>query len=152
MTREGSGYRVVIGDRVYAVDLERFGEAGRSLIIDGAQHEVMVHASGDGRYQVSSARGLDVVGVVDPLTHLARQTQGDEAASGAGRTVAYMPGRVVGLLVEEGQAVEAGQGVVVLEAMKMENEIPAERDGVLRRFFAEVGQVVESGDALFEVD
>lgn len=151
LSRDGGGYRIVIGDRAYRVEVEKFGQAGRSLIIEGAQHEVVVRALGDGRYQVASARGLVVVDVVDPLTHLARVTHGGDAAAGAGRTTAYMPGRVVGLLVGVGDTVEPGQGVLVLEAMKMENEIAAERGGVLRRFFVEEGEAVESGDELFEV-
>ena len=51
-----------------------------------------------------------------------------------------------------GEVVEAGQGLLVLEAMKMENEIRAERAGVVRRFLVEPGQPVESGDPLFEVE
>jgi 3-methylcrotonyl-CoA carboxylase alpha subunit len=151
LERDGEGYRVAIGERTYRVDLARFGQAGRSLLIGGRQHEVMVRAVGGGRYEVGSPRGLDVVEVVDPLTHLARQAHGGDAASGGGRVTAYMPGRVVGLLVEEGASVTAGQGVLVLEAMKMENEIAADHAGVVKRFFVEPGRAVESGDPLFEI-
>jgi biotin carboxyl carrier protein len=63
-----------------------------------------------------------------------------------------MPGRVVAVLAEEGARVEAGQGVVVLEAMKMENEIRAERAGTLARLHVRPGQAVEGGDPLFEVE
>ena len=64
---------------------------------------------------------------------------------------AQMPGRVVAVLVEEGEAVAAGQGLVVLEAMKMENEIQAEAAGVVTKILVEAGQAVEGGDPLFEV-
>jgi biotin carboxyl carrier protein len=63
-----------------------------------------------------------------------------------------MPGRVVALLAEEGSSVEQGQGILVLEAMKMENEIAAERDGTLKKLFVELGQPVEGGDPLFEIE
>ena len=63
-----------------------------------------------------------------------------------------MPGRVVALLVAQGDQVEPGQGVLVLEAMKMENEIAAEAAGVVSQFFVEEGQAVEGGDPLFEVE
>ncbi len=149
--RDGDAYRVSIAERSYRVDLERFAETGRSLVIEGVQHEVAVRSLTSGRYQVSSAHGLDEVEVVDPLTHLARQAHAGDAGSGGGRTSAYMPGRVVGFLVEAGDTVEPGQGVLVLEAMKMENEIAAERGGVVSRFFVEEGQAVESGDDLFEI-
>ena len=152
LERHGDVYRVEIGDRVFEVDVERFGEAGRSLIIGGVQHEVVVKSLGRGRYQVASARGLGEVEMIDPLTHLARQARQPEEVAGSQRTTAYMPGRVVTHLVEAGETVEVGQGVLVLEAMKMENEICAERGGVVSAFFVEPGQAVENGDPLFEVE
>ena len=63
-----------------------------------------------------------------------------------------MPGRVVTLLVGEGETVKAGQGVVVLEAMKMENEIQTDVAGVVKKIFVEEGQSVEGGDPLFEIE
>ena len=63
-----------------------------------------------------------------------------------------MPGRVVEVLVEEGARVEAGQGLIVLEAMKMENEIQAEHEGVVKQVFVTAGQAVEGGDPLFELE
>jgi biotin carboxyl carrier protein len=63
-----------------------------------------------------------------------------------------MPGRVVAVLVEVGAAVTAGQGIVVLEAMKMENEIRAEHDGTIAKIFVQPGQAVDSGNPLFEMD
>ena len=143
------GYRVRVGEAEYAVGV---GDAGglMSLVVDGRQYEVAVGAERDDRYVVSSSRGLDTVVLMDPLTHLARQGK-DDVRSGAGRVEAYMPGRVVAVLVAEGDAVEAGQGLVVLEAMKMENEIQAEGPGVVRKVFVEQGQAVEGGDILFEI-
>jgi pyruvate carboxylase subunit B len=63
-----------------------------------------------------------------------------------------MPGRVVAVLAEAGQEVKAGQGIVVLEAMKMQNEILAEHDGILKALFVQPGQAVEGGDPLFEME
>jgi pyruvate carboxylase subunit B len=63
-----------------------------------------------------------------------------------------MPGRVVALLVKEGDEVAAGQGVVVLEAMKMENEIRAEHEGRITKLHVEPGQAVDTGSPLFEME
>jgi len=63
-----------------------------------------------------------------------------------------MPGRVVVIMVEEGDTVAAGQGLVVLEAMKMENEIQAESAGIVRRVHVTAGQAVEGGDLLFDIE
>ncbi len=96
--------------------------------------------------------GGGAVAVSDPLTHLASQTRGGKAGRRRERVAAYMPGRVVTLLVQEGQEVAAGQGIVVLEAMKMENEIRAERDGTVSKIFVQPGQAVDTGNPLFELE
>ena len=63
-----------------------------------------------------------------------------------------MPGRVVRLLVAEGDAFQAGQGLVVVEAMKMENELTADRDGKVVSIAVETGQSVEGGALLMVID
>lgn len=63
-----------------------------------------------------------------------------------------MPGRVVGVAVREGDAVVAGQPLVVLEAMKMQNELQAERDAVVRKVHVAVGEAVEGGDPLIDLE
>ena len=65
---------------------------------------------------------------------------------------AYMPGRVVSVLVEEGAAVEPGQPLMVLEAMKMQNEIVAEHRGVVKKIHVAAGDSVDSGAPLFELE
>ena len=63
-----------------------------------------------------------------------------------------MPGKVVRVLVAEGDSVTAGQGLLVIEAMKMENEVAAARDGRVSSLKVEPGQVVEGGAVLAVVD
>jgi biotin carboxyl carrier protein len=149
--REGDGYEVTVGDRTYHVDAIPAANAVHSLRIDGAQHEVSVRLKGED-YAVTSRHGTTTVSVTDPLTHLAAQTRGGKGGKRQRRVTAYMPGRVVAVLVEEGAAVTTGQGVVVLEAMKMENEIRAEQDGTIAKIFVQPGQAVDSGNPLFELE
>lgn len=151
--RDGGRYEVVVGERTYQVEAVRVhdGSGLWSLIVDGAQREVAVAAGRGDRYQVSAGGESHDVSVSDPLTHLARAAHG-AAAGGAKETVeAYMPGRVVTLLVAEGDEVAAGQGVLVLEAMKMENEIAAEHAGRITKLHVQEGQAVEGGDPLFDL-
>jgi pyruvate carboxylase subunit B len=156
--RHGDGYEVVVGDRVHYVDAANSDSGGiagiRSLVIDGAQHEVSVRRGGeDGNdWTVAGRHGAATVSVTDPLTHLAAQTRGGKGGKRHKKVTAYMPGRVVAVLVQEGGTVTAGQGVIVLEAMKMENEIRAEHDGTIARIFVQPGQAVDMGDPLFELD
>lgn len=159
------GYEVRVGETAYAVDNKAGGAGLQSFLIreeakagstDGAlrhQREVYVHAEGGGRYQVRGPGPIPAAGltVADPLTHLAQVSRGGAGRGGKSQVTAYMPGRVVSVLVEEGAEVTEGQGIVVLEAMKMENEIPAESAGTLSRLLVEPGQAVDAGDPLFEI-
>ena len=124
----------------------------RSLIIEGRQFEVSVRRQNGGSYSVGHQGAIDEVEVLDPLSYLAGQGSAGAKRKGAHQIEAYMPGRVVEILVEEGTRVEAGQGLIVLEAMKMENEIQAEHEGVVKRIFVTAGQAVEGGDPLFELE
>ncbi|MES1245032.1 MAG: acetyl-CoA carboxylase biotin carboxyl carrier protein subunit [Acidobacteriota bacterium] len=149
--KDGDRYEVKIGERTWTVDAKTARGGLRSLLIDGAHHEVAVSLRGED-YWVSTRDGGGPVAVTDPLTHLASQTRAGGGGKRRQKINAYMPGRVVALLVEEGQEVTAGQGVVVLEAMKMQNEIRAEHDGKITRIHVQPGQAVEGGDPLFEMD
>ncbi len=160
-----SGYEVAVGERLYQVDSEDLGSGLRSLILsrtaaDGkpaeetTRHaEASVHPRGDGHYDVfHGAPEASRLRVADPLTHLAQESLVGGEGGGRRQVTAYMPGRVVALLVAEGDEVQEGQGVLVLEAMKMENEIPAESSGKVLRLLVENGQAVDSGDPLFEIE
>ena len=146
-----AGRRVTVDGTSYDVDVSAAGPTVRSLLIDGQQTEVGVHRQRDGRYEISGPDGRQAVEVLEPLTLLAEKAHDAGSGSTSNRIVAYMPGRVVEFLVAEGDRVEPGQGVLVLEAMKMENEIQAESGGVVERFFVEEGQAVEGGDPLYEI-
>lgn len=150
--RDGDRWRIEIDGRIHDVDEVATGSATRSLLIDGHQHEVVVlrGRERDG-YRVSTRRGPETVEVLDLLTHLARETRAETGGGGSRQVAAYMPGRVVAVLVEEGSEVVAGQGIVVLEAMKMENEIQADRAGTIETIHVRPGQPVEGGDPLFDL-
>lgn len=81
-----------------------------------------------------------------------RGRRGGESAGGSRPIAALMPGRVVRLLVEVGQAVEAGQGLIVVEAMKMQNEMKAPRSGTVTQIKTEPGAPVAAGDVLMVIE
>jgi biotin carboxyl carrier protein len=147
-------FRVRMGDREMEVDARRIGGFD-SLIVDGRQFELALtereRRAGASLFRVDDGRESREVEVLEPLAFLARESGGAAAGGGASVVRAYMPGRVVQVLAPVGTAVDAGQGVLVLEAMKMENEIQAESSGVVAQVFVEPGQAVEGGDPLFEV-
>jgi biotin carboxyl carrier protein len=149
--RDGAGYHVRVGERRYEIDHRALGPWVRSLIVDGESHEAAVFRAGDESWSVGWRGRTTVVELVDPLTHLAAEAHGEAKRSGKHVVVAYMPGRVVSVAVEEGATVEPGQPLVVLEAMKMQNEIQADRTATVRRIHVRPGQAVEGGDPLVEL-
>lgn len=150
----------VDGDRLTVdgqpVEATAAGVAGtpvRQLLVDGASWMLTVDAAGRGRWDLGWRGDRWEVEVVDERTrHIRSLTGAGQARAGGGVLKAPMPGLVVRVLVEPGQAVEAGQGVVVLEAMKMENELKAVGPGVVRAVRAEVGRPVEKGAVLVELE
>ena len=145
---QGDVYEVTVDGTVHVVDARKLESNFYSLLVDGRSYEVSVEGE-DEEFEVRHGAFLRTVRLVDPL----------RAASGAaladtGRAVikAVMPGRVVRLLAEEGQQVEAGQGLLVLEAMKMENEVAAPREGTVSSIKVTTGDTVETGQELMVVD
>jgi biotin carboxyl carrier protein len=151
LERTEGGYRVDVDGATYEVDAVHVDGGVRSLLIGGRQFVVSVRCRGNGRYLVSHAAGSGEVELMDPLAYMAMKAHGAGRGGGVEPVKAYMPGRVVRILVEEGQEVAAGQGIVVLEAMKMENEIQAEHGGTVRKIHVAAGEAVEGGDVLFEM-
>jgi biotin carboxyl carrier protein len=150
--RQHGKYIVELGGVRHEVDTRALGPWVLSLLVEGQSHEVAVVGLGDGNYAVDWRGRSFAVELVDPLTHLAESARGEGGKQGKKTIKAYMPGRVVEVRVQAGDRVEAGQPLVVLEAMKMQNEIQAERAGTVSRVFVGAGQAVEGGDPLVEVD
>jgi biotin carboxyl carrier protein len=121
-----------------------------SLLVDGRAYEIKREQTAtDLHMWVGSTRFP--VELRDPRSLRSRQrASGDE--KGPRKILAPMPGRVVRLLVAEGSEVEAGQGIVVVEAMKMQNEIKSPKKGVVRKLSATPGAAVNPGDVLAIVE
>ncbi len=145
--RWNGGYRVEVDGVTHDVDVRKLEADFYSILADGKSYEVSVEPTRDG-YQVRHGAAEQLVTLTDPGRR-ARETLAPE--DGPHPIVALMPGKVVRILVHEEQAVSAGQGLVVVEAMKMENEIVAPRDGRVESIAVEPGQTVESGAELLVI-
>jgi biotin carboxyl carrier protein len=141
----GAGYTVTVDGRPLQVDVSETSQGFTSLVVDGTAHEVGVTAREIG-YSVLAAGRLIEVGLREAgAAGLAPRAS---AQGGPARVTAPMPGRLVKVLVEPGQEVAEGQGLVVMEAMKMENELRAPRAGRVKELPARDRQAVESGALL----
>jgi biotin carboxyl carrier protein len=122
-----------------------------SLLLRGKSHEIFIAAGPDGALKLQTGGQEFSAEVIDPRAWRGRRHGGVEL-EGRQQIVAPMPGKVVRVLVKAGQAVEAGQGLLVVEAMKMQNEIRSPKKGTVVRVLAQEGQAVNAGDVLAWVD
>ena len=125
------------------------GTPVRNLLVDQMSWIVPIESDGRGRWFLQRWGDRFEVTVVDERTrHIESLVGGGAAATGPVALKAPMPGLVVRLLVEPGQTVAGGQGILVLEAMKMENELKAPAPGVVDVIQVKVGAAVEKGALL----
>jgi len=147
--RHGSSYRVRIGNRSMEADLVDAGGFVRSLrLSDGTQYSLVHHREGN-RHGITIGGATIQVDVIDPLAQ--RRKRREDEIGGGGVVKALMPGRVVRVLVNKGDVIQKGAGLLILEAMKMENEIQAPVDGVVDEIFVSSGDTVEGGAELVHI-
>ena len=119
-----------------------------SILINGRSYDASVEETAGGLVVVIDGHRFEIE-VRDPRRR-SRKTTGRH--EGVQEVVAPMPGKVVRVLVKVGDAVKAGQGLVVVEAMKMQNELKAMRDGTVSRVAAREGATVAAGEVLATIE
>ena len=160
-TVEGKSFTVEIIDekhisvdgKVYQVDFESVsGQPVYSLIVDGRSHESYIYQGEDDSWQVLLRGRLYPVTVEDEREKRLRAAAGGGVAeTGEFHLRAPMPGLVVAIPVAEGQVVKKGQVILILESMKMQNEIKSPRDGTIGRIRVKAGETVEQKQTLLSV-
>jgi len=133
--------RIAVGDQSFAVDMQAIGDQALfSLLIDHESYELVVDEHQDGFRVLLWGEMYEVI-VEDGRTRRARTRKSGLADSPDGECIvrAPMPGLVVQIPVSVSQQVSAGQVLVVLESMKMENELLAPRQGVVKAVHVAVG-------------
>jgi biotin carboxyl carrier protein len=143
--RERDGrYHVTLGEKTLEVDYVETGRDFVSLLLNGVSHEVGLSRIGKGYAVVLRGDAFEVT-----FEDAIRANLGPAKASpGTSRVLAPMPGKIVRILTEIGQHVVQGQALLVMEAMKMENELRAPQGGEVRELPVREGQTVETGALL----
>lgn len=146
---EAGRYRVTLDGEPLEVDFECTGRDFASLIVDGRSYEAGIVRQGDGFTVALTGATYDV-----ELKDAARGAGASERARAAVPVglKAPMPGKVVRVLAAVGQQVQAGEGLLVMEAMKMENELKAPRAGRVREVHVGERQAVETGALLLVLE
>ncbi len=144
-------YEITLDGRTVLVDAVKSGKSPiYSIIEDGKQFEVVIDEQGAHGFDVLVGGQLFHLQAFDERSKLLTATA-KPVATGPQRVEAEMPGKVVKISAPVGTPVAEGQGVLILEAMKMENEIKSPADGMVTEVDVAEGQTVESGALLFVV-
>lgn len=165
---DGQTYRALVGDHEFDITIEDDqlvvdGEEKEytfnvlrdgyvSLIVDGRSVPVSVESAGDDTLRVTIDGRRTEVQVKDERDLLIEEFGLGEDQAAGGEVRAPMPGLVLEVLVEEGEEVTADQGLLVLEAMKMENELKAPAAGVVQAIHASDGDAVDKDALLIEIE
>jgi len=124
---------------------------GTAMRIDGKVVDLAMEGEPPGVGVIAKGRRFYAKVESERMRALAAALGAKNAVAGEGTVLSPMPGRVLKVLANEGDTVEAGVPLVVVEAMKMENELSSARGGVVKKVYVTPGQTVESGARLIEV-
>ena len=144
VSRQGAEVRAKINGREIVAEVQPLASGGATISIDGR------------RFRIASARRKDTIMVaVGPRTFVFVRVEEGARRGHHGLTApeitAPMPGKVLRVMVKDGDVVSAGQPLVVLEAMKMETTLAAESDAIVKRVAVAAGQMVDHGAVLIEL-
>lgn len=144
---------VLINGTPRTCSIATFDQSIVSIIIDGRSLSAMITPEGNNRYLVQ-IDGTELYVELQDETALLLERLGVAPTGGSGNVEvrAPMPGLVLSLNVEEGQMVQAGEGLLVLEAMKMENELRSTASGIIRSVHVTKGDAVGKNDLLVEIE
>ncbi len=149
LTMDGTTYKIIVDGNSILVNGQPFvaGFDGDRVLVDDIAYEVTL--DGDKAIVGGIAYALEVDG-------LEEEPSGPRGAAIAtaseGAVTAIMPGKVIRVLVAEGEGVAEGDVVCILEAMKMENELKAPQAGTVKALYVQPGQDVETGAVLAEIE
>ncbi len=150
LVREGQGWICKLDGRPVAINVAPTQEGTLSILLNGKSYET--------KQEITAAENNIVIGsqrfstvVRDPRSLRSRRTT-DAGGQGPRKITAPMPGKVVRITAMVGSEVEAGQAVIVIEAMKMQNELKSPRKGILKKLSVAEGAAVEAGQVLAEVE
>jgi biotin carboxyl carrier protein len=151
LAREAERWRVSLDGKQLDADAVEVAANTFSVLIEGESWEVRVAPNTAGGLTLHTGIAEFTAEVEDPRAWRGRR-HGAMEAEGRQQITAPMPGKVVRVLANAGDSVEAGQGLLVVEAMKMQNEIRSPKSGKVEKVFVKEGQAVNAGEVLAWVD
>ena len=151
LNRDADRWQISIDGRAVNADAVEIASGIFSILLNGKSYEVSVTPSPTGTLTLQTAHQEFVAEVIDPRAWRGRR-HGTLEAEGRQQILAPMPGKIIRVLAQTGEKVEAGQGLLVVEAMKMQNEIRSPKSGTVERLLVKEGQPVNAGEILAWID
>ncbi len=151
--RNGNIVTMLVDDELYEVDALRVAEGIYSILYKGKSYNIeMIAGSTPRHYTVNSWYNTYNVEVIDAQTRY-RMSREQGSHIDEGKTiVSPMPGKVVKILVAEGDEVQAGQTLIIISAMKMESEFKAKSSGIIKRITVSEGDTVDANKELITIE
>ena len=152
VTQRGGLFEVVVGEKTFEVEVERFDGAIASLRFPqtGRSFQITYQHDSNGSWRIAVGQREFDLSVL--TTTEAVEEKSGARESGPSRLTAPIPGKVLAVKVSPGDEVSPGQSLVVLEAMKMENELAAEQAGRVAAVHVTAGDTVEGGELLVDLE
>jgi biotin carboxyl carrier protein len=151
LERDAEGWRISVNGTLLHADATEIAPNIFSVVLNGQSHEIRIAPHLDGTLTLQTRYHEFTAELIDPRAWRGRR-HGAVEAEGRQQITAPMPGKVIRLLVQPGDNVQAGQGVLVVEAMKMQNEVRSPKTGTVERLLVQEGQPVNAGQALAWID
>ena len=144
-------YALQFGENRYEADVRKVGPASFSIMINNRSFDFDVVRDGE-ETVVASRSSTTRLTIVDAARRAARSGDKRREVTGRAEIKSAMPGRVINVLVAQGDEVKRDQGIIVVEAMKMENEVKSPKAGRVIELKVVAGQTVEKGELMIVIE
>ncbi len=151
LTRRESAWVCKVDDAMMEVDTAFTARDVMSILLGGKAYEIKRERAQSGETHMIVGSARYAAEVQDPRSLKTRRARAG-SEEGPQRVAAPMPGKIVRILLPEKSEVEAGQGVIVVEAMKMQNELKSPKKGIVGKVLVAEGATVNAGDALVIIE
>jgi biotin carboxyl carrier protein len=151
LEHEANHWRITLDGKLVDADAIEIAPNIFSVLLNGKSHEIRVTPTPSGELTLQTGRNEFTAEIIDPRAWRGRR-HGALEAEGRQQILAPMPGKIIRVLVQAGEKVQAGQGLLVVEAMKMQNEIRSPKSGTVERLLVKEGQPVNAGEVLAWID
>ena len=151
LDRKDNNLHIKVGDREYHLDVAEVEDGVYSIILDGTSFNVELISTANKKYSVNTLYNYFDVEILDAESKYLSSRKGDDDEEQSFISTP-MPGKVVKILVEEGQEVKAGETLIVVSAMKMESEYKVSKDRVVREILVAEGDNIDGDQPLITLE